>query len=388
MQDFTFVSPTRFILRRNAESLAGQEAKVFSQNVLIVHYGEGFVVSSGLLARVTASLEAESVTWRQLGGVVPNPVLSLVYKGIALCKAERIGCVIAIGGGSVIDTAKAIALGALYEGDVWDFYTGRAAARAALPIGVVMTTPSTGSEGSCGSVITNETTAEKRDVMGDCIRPAFTLINPELAVGVPKEHLTYGIIDMFSHVTERYFSNLQGDALSNRLCEAVMKTVVDCSCTVLTEQADYDVLANLLWASILAHNGLLGAGRNQDWATHEMGAPLSVTYNAAHGATIAVLLPVWARYVCGENPSLFGRFAEQVFELAPEADAEQTARKGLDALEGWIRGLGLPTHLRDIGVTDRDHFIQMAKAASLGGTIGAVRALNTDDIVRIYTMAF
>ncbi len=381
MEDFTFMSPTEFVLERGAELRAGAMAARFANKALLVTSGDPFLYSSGLHKRVNNSLKEAGVAVCELSGVQPNPLLATVRQGIALCRQQSVGFVLALGGGSVVDTAKAVALGAVYEGDVWDFYTGAAAPAASLPVGAVMTLPATGSEGSNGSVITNGDTGEKRDVMGDVVRPVFCLMNPELCFTLPPAQTAYGVADMFSHVTERYFGNSTGVQLSDELCEGTMRAIVECGLAAMANGKDYNARANLMWAAVVAHNGLLGAGRNQDWATHMIGAPLSGTYNSVHGGTISVLLPVWAEYVCDAEPERFSRFARQVFG-AP------TAREGIDALRDFFAKLGLPRTLREIGLPDDSRFEEMAQRACFGGQIGCVKRLGKEDIMEIYRRAF
>lgn len=389
MENFAYWSPTKYVLERGAEKKAGGMIAPMSAKALFVHAGEPFLYSSGLHGRIMDSLKEAGIEVFELPGVVPNPVLSLVRKGIDLCKQSGIGFVLAAGGGSVVDTAKAVALGALYDGDVWDFYCGKASPEASLPVGAVMTFPATGSEASNGSVITNEATGEKRDVMGDVVRPAFCLMNPELTYSLPSAHTAFGIADMFSHVTERYFSHSQNVELTDCLCEGAMRAILACGRKVMKDGKDYDARANLMWASIIAHNGILGTGRNQDWSTHMMGAPLSGAYNSVHGGTIAVLLPVWAEYVMDAAPERFAQFAEQVFGIPRDPDnLLETARQGIAGLKAYFKELGLPSSLRELGVTDQDKLPMLAGQACFGGTIGCVKGLSAEDIVKIYSKAF
>ena len=388
MENFVFVSPTKFILEPQAIRWTGREAAGIAQRALLVHYGDEFIRASGLREQVISSLSEAGVEFDELVGVLPNPTISKVYEGVKICKERDIGCLIALGGGSVIDTAKAIAAGAMYEGDAWDFFSGSAAPEKALPIGVVMTLPATGSEGSCGAVITNEKTKEKRDVLSDVIRPRFVIMSPEVTLGIPALQTAYGIADMFSHVTERYFSNSQNTELTDRLCEGVMKAIIENAKILQGEPGDFNARADLMWASIIAHNGLLGTGRQQDWATHMIGAPLSGEYGAVHGATISVLLPVWAQYVCDANIKRFAQFAHRVFGVELDFyDEKRTALEGINRLREFFCRLGLPATLGEIGVTTNEKFGKMAKEACRYGSVGNIKALSAADVENIYKNA-
>jgi len=388
MENFIFQSPTKFILEPQAIRLAGEEAARISSRVLLIHYGDEFIHSSGLRDLVVSSLEQAGVHFEELAGVTPNPSINKVYEGAKLCKEHDIGCLLALGGGSVIDTAKAIALGAMYNGDAWDFFTGAAQPEKALPIGVVMTLPATGSEGSNGAVITNEETREKRDVMSDVIRPRFVLMSPEITLGISPEQTAYGIVDMFSHVTERYFSSSVNTELTDRLCEGVMKAIIENAKILLVDPGNYHARADLMWASIIAHNGLLGTGRNQDWATHMIGAPLSAEYNAAHGATISVLLPVWAEYVFDANVKRFAQFATRVFGVELDFyDEKRTALEGIARLSSFLKQLRLPATLGEIGIATSEKFEKMANEACRYGSVGGLKVLRQSDVVNIYANA-
>lgn len=388
MENFAFCSPTHFVLEKSAENKVGALVSSFSKKVLLVHSGESFVRESGLYSRVQESLQQAGVIVVELTGVVPNPVLSLVHKGIEICREQGIGFILSMGGGSVVDTAKAIALGACYTGDVWDLFCGVTEPTASLPTGAIMTLPATGSEASNGAVITNEKTGQKKDVMGDILRPAFCLMNPELTYSLPTMQTVYGVADMFSHITERYFSNSAGVQVTDRLCEGLLVAVVECGQQVLQAPKEYDLRANLMWAAIIAHNGLLGTGRNQGWETHMMGAVLSGEYGCIHGATIAVLLPVWAEYASQTDPEKFSQFAQRVFSIEKKETEQETAQAGIQALRNFFIALGLPSRLRDIGVPNQDEFSRLAQQACSNGTIGCIRPLQAADIEKIYQQAF
>lgn len=386
MENFNFYAPTRLIMQPDAETIVGNEVEKYSKKVLFVHYGDKFFIGSGLYDKIMDSLKAAKLEIYEVSGIVPNPILEPVYRGIELCKAHDIGFILAVGGGSVIDTAKAIAFGAKYDGDVWDLYIGKNSPKETLPVGVVMTIAATGSEGSNGSVITNEKTDEKRDVMGDMIRPVFAIMNPELTYSLPKYQTACGIVDMLSHTMERYFSTSQNVELTDRLGEGLMIAVMNSGKKVMQEPDNYDARADLMLASILSHNGLTGIGRNQDWACHMMGAQISGHYNAIHGATLSILIPAWAKYVYKDNPDRFAQFAERVMGVSVEGlSKEEAALQGIEKLKDFYRELGMPFTLKEIGIEDDSKFETMANAAtSIFGPIGCMKALTAEDVEAIY----
>lgn len=388
MESFEFMAPTKFILDKDADKLCGQEIKKLSDNVLFVHYGDGYMFKSGLYGRIIEVLKSAGVTCYELPGVEPNPKVDLVREGVAICREHQIGCVLAVGGGSVIDTAKAVALGAKYDGDVWDFFSKKAIPTEALPIGTVMTLPATGSEGSNGSVLNNPKTGESADVMADFLRPAFTLMNPELTLTVPKKQTVFGIIDMFSHVLERYFSSSKDVNLTDYMCEGVLKAILVNARTLMDNLDDYNARAEFMWTAVVAHNGLLATGRNQDWATHAIGAQLSAQYNSVHGATLSVLFPCWARYVYKENIPRFVQFANRVFDVEVDFyNQERTALEGIRRLQEFFSSMGAPSSLEEIGIKTDEKFREMAEDACRFGNIGGLKVLNADDIEAIYKMA-
>lgn len=388
MEQFEFMSPTKFILQKDADLLCGREVKKYSDNVLFVHYGDKYMYESGLHDRIAKALSDAGVNCYELSGVQPNPRVELVREGIELCRKEKIGCVLAVGGGSVIDTAKAVAIGVKYDGDVWDFYSHKAVPTEALPIGTVMTLPATGSEGSNGSVLKNTETGESADTMADCLRPAFTLMNPDLTLTIPKRQTVFGIVDMFSHVLERYFSSSEGTYLTDYMCEGVMKSIMVNARALMEDLNDYNARAELMWTAVVAHNGLLATGRNQDWATHTIGAQLSAQYNAVHGATLAVLFPNWAAYVYKENIPRFVQFANRVFGIDVDFyDQEKTALEGIRKLREFFDFLGAPSTLAEIEVDSDEKFRKMAEDACRFGDIGGLKSLNADDVEAIYRRA-
>ena len=389
MENFEFMSPTKFILERDADKLCGKEIKKYSDNVLFVHYGDRYTYDSGLHDRIIRSLEEADVKCFELPGVQPNPKLSLVKKGIELCKNNKINFLLAVGGGSVIDTAKAVSIGAKYNGDVWDFFEKKAVPAEALPIGTVMTLPASGSEGSNGSVINNDETGENADVLSELLRPRFTLMNPDLTLSLPKKQTVYGIIDMFSHVMERYFSSSKDVVLTDYMCEGVMRAILINTQKLMSNLNDYTARAEFMWTAIVAHNGLLATGRNQDWATHMIGAQISAEYNSTHGAVLSVLFPNWAKYVYKDNLARFVQFAHRVFQVEIDFyNQERTALEGIRRLREFFNELEAPATLRDLGISSDEKFSKMAKAACRFGEIGGLRKLKAEDVEEIYKLSF
>lgn len=388
MDNFEFISPTRFILQDDAEQLCGREVKRFSDNVLLVDYGGQQAYEKPLHDAVVQSLKDAGVQCFELSGVQPNPRLGVVRQGIKQCREHNIGCVLAVGGGSVIDTAKAIALGSKYDGDVWDFFIQKATPEQALPIGTVMTLPGTGSEGSTGSVIINEETGESADVMSDVLRPSFTLMNPRLTVTLPRMQSVYGIIDMFTHVLERYLSSSKDAVLTDHLCEAVMMSIIENANKLMQDETDYDTRAEFMWTAIVAHNGLLATGRSQDWSTHMMAAPVSAKYGAPHGAALSVLYPRWAEHVYMADVQRFAQLANRVFHVEMDHYApERTALEGIRRMRGFFTALGGPQTLAELGVENEDGFAEMAASATRFGAVGNLMPLDKQKVIEVYRSA-
>ncbi len=391
MQSFEFYTPTKFILGKDADLLCGREVKRYSDKVLFVHYGDDFTYRSGLHGRIMGALKEAGLTVFELSGVRPNPKAELVYTGIGTVRQEGIGCILAVGGGSVIDTAKAVGIGAKYDGDFWDFYTHKAVPQESLPVGVVMTLPATGSESSNGSVLDNGFLSA--DTMADCLRPAFTLMNPDLTLTIPKKQTICGIIDMFSHVMERYFSTSTEVDLTDYMCEGVMKSIISNSHKLMNNLQDPVIRAEFMWTSIVAHNGLLAVGRNQDWGTHALAAQLSAQYGTVHGAALSILFPHWAEYVLDEsNVMRFAQFANRVFEVPFDYyDPMRTAREGIRQMRLFFDFLGGPQTLRDVGVETDELLRTLAERVcsnGMNGTVGFFRSLNVDDVEAIFRASF
>ncbi|EED4924966.1 iron-containing alcohol dehydrogenase [Salmonella enterica subsp. arizonae] len=387
MEDFQLVTPTNLICNRDIESEIAHYIKPFSQRILIVSSGD-FIVNSVWYRNILDSLKCAGILFKEFRDVQSNPLLSGVRQGINLCRQYQLDFVLSIGGGSVIDTAKAIAAGCKYIGDVWELFTGTIPVTEALPVGTIMTIMSTGSEGSNGAVITNEETQQKHDIMSDALRPVFCLMNPEITYSVPEHQVHCGIVDMFSHVTERYFSPSLDVYVTDHLCEGLMKGIIQAADILKRDFFNYNARANLMLASVYAHNNIVGAGRIQDWATHTLGAPLSGRYNIIHAETISVLLPHWASYVSPYAPARFVSFARNVFNITNEGETEYNiALKGIQALTGFFQQLNMPLKLSDLGITQIQDLREIAKQATYRGNTGGIKSLNYEELLSILTMA-
>ncbi len=388
MQDFRFCSPTEIIFGKNMQNIAGQETKKYGKKVLL-HYGGGHIKTSGLYQQVVDSLHAESVDFIELGGVMPNPRLSLVREGVALAKENDVDFILAVGGGSVIDSAKAIAIGALYDGDVWDFYTWEAQVTAALPVGVVLTIPAAGSEASTGSVITDWDDNNKRHCDSNLLRPRFAILSPELTFSLPPYQTACGAADIMAHLMERYFTNEPNVELTDRMIEAVMKTVIGATPVVLTEPDNYAARAEIMWAGTIAHNDLLTTGRVGDWGSHMIEHELSAINDIAHGAGLAVIIPAWMQYVFRHDIRRFVQYAVRVWGVEQNFfDPEKTALEGIARTKAYFASIGLPTSLSEIGIGE-DAFAHMAANCRKfdGDTVGNFVKLDPQDIVNVLTIA-
>jgi alcohol dehydrogenase YqhD (iron-dependent ADH family) len=388
MENFDFRNPTKIIFGRGVEARVGAETAAVSKKVLL-HYGGGSVKASGLYDRVAASLKAAGVEWVDLGGVKPNPRLSLVREGVRLCKEKGLGLVLAVGGGSVIDSAKAIAMGAVIDGDVWDFYLGKGEPKAALPVGTVLTIPAAGSESSTGTVITNEEGLFKRAVNSELIYPRFSILDPELCFTLPPFQVACGAADIMAHLMERYFTVVEHVEFTDRLLEATMKTIAAMAPRVLANPKDYDSWAEFMWAGTIAHNNLLNTGRVGDWASHDIEHEISGIYDVAHGAGLAVVVPAWMKQTMSRDPGRFAQWAVRVWNVDMNfRDSEATAREGIRRLEAFFRALGLGTKLADLKV-GTERLDEMAMKCSDGGkkTVGNFVKLDRAAIRNILELA-
>lgn len=388
MENFTFKNATKIIFGKDTEKLIGEEVKKYSKKVLLC-IGGGSVKKSGLYDSVVTSLKKENIECVELSGIQPNPILSVVYKGIELCREHNLDFVLGVGGGSVIDTAKAIAVGACYEGDVWDFYSKKADPKKALLIGDILTIPATGTESSDSSVITNEDGMYKRGIHSELIRPVFSILNPELTYTLPAYQTACGAADIMAHIMERYFTNVKNVDLTDRLCEAALKTIINNTPKVLSDPENYDSRAEIMWTGTLAHNDLLGTGRIGDWASHKIEHELSALYDIAHGAGLAIVLPAWMKYVYKHNINRFVQFAVRVWDvdLAFES-SEEIALEGIKRTAEFFKAIGLPITLEEAGILD-DRVEEMAdKCTSFDkAAIGNFVKLNKKDVINIYNLS-
>lgn len=398
MNDCTFLSPTRLVIGRDAENQTARWIREAGGTRVMVHHDDGYVKQSGLVDRITALLRADGLYVAEMGGVVPNPRLETVYRGIELCREERIDFLLAVGGGSVIDSCKAIGLGLCCEGDVWDYFVEegsvpRAVPQRSTPIGVVLTIAATGSEASNSCVITHGDL--KRFCDNDVNRPRFAIENPALTCSLPPFQTACGVVDIFSHSMERYFSEeKEGNQLTDELCEGIFRTCLTCGRRLTEAPDDLDARANIMVASTLSHNGLTGIGRTGDWSSHFIEHELSGEFDVTHGAGLAVIIPAWMRYVWRDSPSQFLKLATRVMGVEMDYDhPEGVITEGIDRLERFFRALGLATRLRDmkgVGPVDEETMFRMARrirAVHPDGTVGAVKRLNTEDIVAIFKLA-
>lgn len=387
MLDFTFLNETKLVFGRNAQDSVGKESARWGKKVLL-HYGGGHIVKSGLKQQVVDSLKESGLEVLELGGVVPNPRLSLVKEGIDLVRKQSVDLILAVGGGSVIDSAKAIAIGVPYDGDVWDFFAGKAKAREALPIGVILTIPAAGSESSPSSVITNEETWAKIGYGAQVMRPKFALLNPELTYSLPAYQTACGISDMLAHIMERYFTREEDVGFGDHLCEGAMRGIIQTAPLVIANPNDYGPRANIMWAGTFAHNDILGMGRSEDWASHNIEHELSALYDVAHGAGLAIVFPAWMKYVYKQEPQRFVQFATRVFGVEQDFyNPELTILEGIRRLEDFFRSIGLPTTLTEAGLPV-DRFADMARQATADDsiTLGNFMPLRQNDVLAIYEL--
>ena len=392
MKDFNFYAPTRVVFGRNAEKQIGQLVKANGGHKVLIHYGGGSAERSGLLGVVRQQLQDAGISFVELGGVVPNPLLSLVYQGIELCRREQVDFLLAVGGGSVIDSAKAIGYGVPYDGDVWDFWAGKAVPAQCLPIGTVLTIPAAGSEMSSSCVVTKDDGLIKRGINSDLCRCRFAVMNPERTYTLPPYQTAAGATDIMMHTMERYFTTVDDMTLTDAISEALLRTVKDAALVVMEHPEDYRHRAQIMWAGSLAHNDLTECGTEKDFATHRLEHELSALFGVTHGAGLAALWPSWARYVMKKHVSRFVQFAVNVMGVENDfSHPEETAEKGIRAMEDWYRKIGMPTSIRELigrEVTDEEISVMVDKC-SRGGTItlGAIEVLDSAAMRRIYEMA-
>lgn len=389
MENFTFYAPTYFAFGKDAEQDTGKYVKRFGGSRVLIHYGGGSVVRTGLLDRVKKSLVAEGLTYVELGGVKPNPRSGLVYEGIDLCRKEQVDFVLAVGGGSTIDSAKAIAAGTVYEGDFWDFYCGKLVEKA-LPIGTVLTISAAGSEGSPDSVITNENGMFKRGATGEAYRPKFSILNPALTQTLSPYQTACGVTDIMAHLYERYLTNTTEVEVTDRMIEALLLTMKKEGPRAVADASDYDSRANIMWDGMMAHNNSCGVGRTQDWTSHDIEHELSALYDCAHGAGLAVTMPAVFTYNMKHDVMRFAQIAVRVWGCEMDfVHPEKTAEAGIKALQDFLISIGMPKNFAELGAKEED-IEKMAHSACYGngnpGSLGGFVKLDQKDVENIYRL--
>ena len=392
MENFAYYTPTKVVFGKDEEKNVGKLAKEFGAKKVLIHYGGGSAVRSGLIDKIKTSLTEENISFVELGGVKPNPRLSLIYEGIKLAKENGVDFILAVGGGSVIDSAKGIGYGIANPDieDVWDLYIGKKKTQKCAPIGVVLTIAAAGSEMSGGSVVTKEDEQLKRSYGCDNARPKFAIMNPELTYTLPKYQIACGVVDIMMHTMERYFSPVGNLELTDKIAEGLLRTMIKYGKLSLENPHNYEARAEIMWASSLAHNGLTGCGGIGDWSTHQLEHDLGGVYDIAHGAGLSAVWGSWARYVYKENPKRFVQFAENVFGIEKIGTDEDVAIKGIEAMENFYKDIEMPISISETGINLSDEDVEMlAEKCSNNGTryIGSFKKLFKEDMAKIYSMA-
>lgn len=392
MKDFNYYAPTEVVFGEKSEEQVARLVKKYGGTKVLVHYGGQSAIRSGLLVKIIGLLQEAGIDFVKLGGVVPNPRLSLAQKGIELCRREGVDFILAVGGGSVIDSSKCIAYGVPYEGNVWDFYQGKAKATAMLPLAAVLTIPAAGSEMSESSVITNEDGDVKLGYSNNLSRPKFAIMNPCRTFTLPPYQTAAGVTDMMMHTMERYFTKDDDMDLTTEIAEAMLRSMKNAVFAVLKNPEDYRYRAQIMWGGSLMHNGLTGCGISDDWATHQLEHELSGMFDVTHGAGLAAVWPSWARYVMHENVSRFVRFAVNVMDVPNDfTDPEGTALKGIEAMERFYHAIGMPINIKELigrDITDAE-IKEMTRKCSRDNkaTCGCLKVLKAKDMEAIYQMA-
>lgn len=388
MNDFVFYSPTQFVLGRGVTKKVGDMVAQYDGKRVLIVYGGGSILRSGLLQRVEGLLSKRGIYFVEMGGIKPNPVDTKVYEGIDLVRSEGVDFLLPIGGGSVIDTAKAIACGVPYDGDFWDFYCGKVSVETAMPIGVILTIPAAGSEGSGNSVITKIDGLRKLSLRTlKALRPRFALMDPEVTFTLPAWQTAAGITDMMAHIMERYFSNTKQTQVADRMCEGVLKAIIEEAPKVMANPTDYDARANIMWAGTIAHNGTCGVGCEEDWASHYLEHEISAVYNVTHGAGLAVVFPAWLTYMADHNVAKVAQFAERVWDVAPAAPRNM-AIEGIKRFKEFLRGIGMPVTFAQLGIETPDIDLLVSKLhENKGDLIGSYVRLDHEATKTIYTLA-
>ena len=389
MNNFVFYSPTEFVFGKDTEGQVGELSQKYGARKVMIVYGGGSAQRSGLLDRVKASLDKAGLSWCELGGVQPNPTDGKVYQGIELAKKENIDLLLAVGGGSVIDTAKAIAAGVPYSGDFWDFFEGKAKVEAALKVAVVLTIPAAGSEGSGNAVITKEATLQKLGIkVPGLLRPVFSIMNPELTYTLPPFQTACGAADMMAHIMERYFSNTPDVELTDRISEGVLKAIIEEAPKAMKNPQDYGARANLMWADMVAHNDTCGVGREEDWSSHALEHEVSAVYGVAHGAGLSVIFPAWLTWMTTHNLPKLVQFAVRVWDVPAEGNPEAVALEGIRRLRRFFSSLELPITFRELGIPEPDiDLLVNSLHRNKGELLGNYVKLTRQDTAEIYRLA-
>ena len=392
MNNFDWYAPTHIVFGRGTESEVSSLLKSSKCTRVLLHYGSGSVIRTGLLGKIKSSLDKADIDYVELGGVVANPRLSLVYKGIELAKSKGVDFILAVGGGSVIDSAKAIAYGAAADFDVWDLYDRKRTPESALPVGVVLTIAAAGSEMSNSSVITNENGGIKRGYSNNMVRPKFAILNPELTMTLPDFQTACGCTDIMMHTMERYFTSAGNMELTDGIAEALLRTVIKNALILVEDPKNYEARAEVMWAGSLSHNGLTGCGNGgDDFATHRIEHEISGMFDVAHGAGLAAIWGSWARYVLDDCLPRFKQFATNVWNVEDSGDCREVALEGIARTEDFFKSIGMPISLNDFGFELTDEVIdELAEKCekAVGGKVGAAKVLYRDDFKKIYRMAY
>ena len=390
MEDFVFTYVTQVIFGKDGVSKLAKKIRENSPNAkkVMIVYGSDRIKTNGLFNKVVDNLKSAEIDYVELGGVKPNPRLSKVYEGIEICKKQPIDVIVAIGGGSVIDTAKAVGCGAKYNGDVWDFFNGKAPTDT-IKVCSILTIPAAGSETSLSCVVTNEEGWLKKSINNDAIRPVFAILDPELTYSLPKYQIGAGVFDMLSHVMERYFTNTEHVDLTDRMCEAVMKAIINYGPKTYAEPDNYQYRSEIMWAGSIAHNGLLNTGREQDWASHRIGMELSGIYDTTHGASLAIITPHWMEYVYKHNIDRFVQWAENVWDVKLSLDDKDAiVKEGINRLVAWSKSIGMPTTLSEANIPF-DRFEEMADKCTTQDKVpvGHFVPMYKKDVMAIYELS-
>ena len=388
MRNFEFQNSTRIIFGKDVEKNIGKEIKKFSSNILMVHYGDGIIEKLGIYDTVCQDLKKEGISYAELDGIRSNPHLNKVYEGIDICKEKGIDFILAIGGGSVMDTAKIIAAGIKYDGDVWDFFDSQIIVEQALPVGVIVTLPATGSETNTGAVVTNEKLNLKRFIDSNVLRPVFCMLNPEHTYSLPPYLTACGVADMLSHAFERYLSNDKNVDMSDRIGEGVIRSILYSGRKVMQKPNDYHARAEIMYAGLVANNGYISMGRVCGWEAHRIAHELTTFYGIAHGATLSMIFPAWMKYVYKKNLNRFMQIAVRIFDVDTSYDSlDEVVLEGFARMENFFKEIGLPTRLIECNV-EKEKFSDMADNVVSMGDLDGITKLNKEDVINIYNMAF